>query len=413
MYLIIILVILIGNYIVELIVESLNLSHATGTLPQEFEEFYDAPKYKKSQSYLRENTHFELLNNGVFTSIVIVFILAGGFNLVDNFARSFGLNSILTGVIFAGVLILFLEFLKIPFSAYHTFVIEEKYGFNKTTLKTFLFDILKSWMLGALIGGMVFAGIIWFFERFGAIAWLYSWVAVTLFQIFLMFVAPVVIMPLFNKFEPLEDGELKNSIEQYAKSENFKLKGIFKTDGSRRSTKSNAYFTGFGKYRRIVLFDTLIAAHTVEELVSVLAHEMGHYKKRHILKYIIISVVSTGLMFLALSFFMNNQGLFSVFKMEQVSVYASLLFFGFLYSPINIVISIISNVLSRKYEYESDNYAVSTYGRADAMISALKKLSVNNLSNLTPHPLKVFLEYSHPPVLERIKAIRSVISGKR
>jgi STE24 endopeptidase len=225
-----------------------------------------------------------------------------------------------------------------------------------------------------------------------------------------MFVAPVVIMPLFNKFVPLEEGDLKESIEAYARSQKFKLKGIFTMDGSKRSTKTNAFFTGFGRLRRIVLYDTLIEKHSLRELVSILAHEMGHYKKKHILKSIVISVLTTGLMFYILSMFINNQELFAAFKMEQTSIYASLIFFGFLYSPIQMVLSLFGNMLSRKHEYEADEYSVKTYREPVSMILALKKLSVDNLSNLTPHPLKVFLSYSHPPILKRIQAIRQIVS---
>ncbi|MCX5895293.1 MAG: M48 family metallopeptidase, partial [Proteobacteria bacterium] len=269
-----------------------------------------------------------------------------------------------------------------------------------------ILDILKGWLLTAVIGGAVFSIVLWFFDKTGTWAWLYCWAAVTGIQLFLTFIAPVVIMPLFNKFVPLEEGELKTAIESYARSRGFKMKGVFTMDASKRSTKSNAFFTGFGKFRRIVLFDTLIEKHTVDELVSVLAHEMGHYKKKHVIQSILISIITTGLMFFILSLFLHNKGLFAAFKMKETSIYASLLFFGFLYAPIEMMLSLVGNMLSRKNEYEADGYAVTTYGKPESMITALKKLSVDNLSNLTPHPLKVFLSYSHPPVLERIKAIR-------
>jgi STE24 endopeptidase len=405
-FLLIILAVLIGAYLLDLIVDTLNVRHVTTVLPEEFEGYYDADKYKKSQRYLRENTRFGIISDTVTTPITIAFILFGGFNTVDQFARGFNLGSILTGLIFAGVLLLASQILSIPFSIYSTFVIEEKYGFNKTTPKIFILDILKSWLLIAVIGGIVLSVVLWFFEKAGPLAWLYCWFAVTLFQIFLMFIAPVVIMPIFNKFIPLEEGELKQAIEDYARSQEFKLKGIFTMDGSKRSTKTNAFFTGFGRFRRIVLFDTLVEKHTVKELVSILAHEMGHYKKKHILKSICISILSTGLMFGILSLFLKNRGLFAAFKMQEISIYASLLFFGFLYSPIQMVLSIFGNMLSRRHEYDADEYAVKTYNASASMIAALKKLSVENLSNLTPHPLKVFLSYSHPPVLERIRAIR-------
>ena len=407
-FLIIILAVLIGSYLLDLVVDTLNTRHVKTELPEEFRDCYDADKYKKSQEYLKENTRFGIVSDSIMTPITIVFILFGGFNFVDQFARSFNLGSILTGLIFAGVLMLASQILLIPFSIYSTFVIEERYDFNKTTPKTFVLDILKAWLLVAVIGGILLSVVLWFFEKAGPWAWLYCWVAITLFQLFLMFIAPVVIMPLFNKFFPLDEGDLKSAINSYAGSQDFKMKGVFTMDGSKRSTKSNAFFTGFGKFRRIVLFDTLIEKHTTEELVSVLAHEMGHYKKRHILKSMIISVLTTGLMFYILSLFINNRDLFAAFRMQEMSIYASLLFFAFLYSPIEMILSVFGNMLSRRNEYEADSYSVKTYKKPLSMIAALKKLSVENLSNLTPHPIKVFLSYSHPPVLERIRAIRKM-----
>ena len=407
-FLIIILAILIGTYLLDLVVDTLNVRHAKTELPEEFRDCYDANKYKKSQEYLRENTRFGIVSDSIMTPITIAFILFGGFNFVDQFARSFNLGNILTGLIFAGVLMLASQILLIPFSIYSTFVIEERYDFNKTTPKTFVLDILKAWLLVAVIGGIILSVVLWFFEKAGPWTWLYCWVAITLFQLFLIFITPVVIMPLFNKFFPLDEGDLKKAINDYAGSQDFKMKGVFTMDGSKRSTKSNAFFTGFGRFRRIVLFDTLIEKQTTEELVSVLAHEMGHYKKRHILKSMVISVLTTGLMFYILSLFINNRDLFAAFRMQEMSIYASLLFFAFLYAPIEMILSVFGNMLSRRNEYEADSYSVKTYKKPLSMIAALKKLSVENLSNLTPHPIKVFLSYSHPPVLERIRAIRKM-----
>lgn len=409
-YLLIIIVFLILSSLIDFIADYLNVKNMSDVLPKEFEGYYDGEKYKKSQNYLKDKTKFSFISSSFVLVTGLVFILAGGFNFVDKFARSFGYGEIVSGLIFISVLMLVLNIIKIPFSAYNTFVIEEKYGFNKTTVKTFILDIIKNNVLLILIGLPIFAVIVWFFIEFDSMAWLYAGITVILFELLLTFIAPVLIMPLFNKYIPLEDGELKTELENYANQENFKMKGLFKMDGSKRSTKSNAFFTGFGKFRRIVLFDTLIAKHTTQELVSVLAHEMGHYKKGHIKKFMIMSFVNTMLIFFVLSFFIGNVSLFEAFSMEYISVYGSLVFFGFLYTPISMVLSIIQNSISRKYEYESDRYAVETYKKPEAMIDALKKLSVDNLSNLTPHKFKVFLEYSHPPVLERIKAIKSIES---
>ncbi len=405
-YLAVILLIILFKYVLNFVVDVLNVKSADPALPKEFKGYYDKDKYEKSQNYLKDKTRFGLIEDTAGNILIVGFILLGGFNYIDRFARSFGQGPVVTGLIFAGVLMLMSQIIDIPFSAFNTFVIEEKYGFNKTTVKTFILDIIKGLILGAVIGGAAYAAVIWFFMKAGDLAWIYCWGALTLFELFLMFIAPVVIMPLFNKFIPLEDGELKQTLEDYARAQDFKMKGVFKMDGSRRSTKSNAFFTGFGRFRRIALFDTLIEKHTTDELVSVLAHEIGHYKKKHIIKTMIISIGTTGLMFYILSFFMNNEGLFAAFKMEHISVYASLVFFGFLYAPINMIFSILGSIISRKHEYEADRFAVETYKKPEAFIDALKKLSVDNLSNLTPHPLKVFLDYSHPPVLERIRAIR-------
>jgi len=406
-YLIIILIILIGRYILSLVVERLNITRLTPDLPVEFEGYYDADEYSKSQRYTRENTRFGLFTGTFDIILIVVFILASGFNWIDNIARSIGWTELPTGLVFAGILIIATQLISTPFSIYSTFVIEEKYGFNKTTAKTFILDFLKGLLLTIIIGAPVFALILWFFSETGNLAWLYIWGAITVIQIFLMFIAPVVIMPLFNKFTPLEDGELKDTVEDYVWKQKFKMKGIFTMDGSKRSSKSNAFFTGFGKSRRIVLYDTLIERHTVLELLGVLAHEIGHYKLGHIPKRIITSILTTGLMLFILSYFINNRGLFDAFGMKELSIYAGLVFFSFLYSPISMLIGIVSNIVSRKHEFQADAFAAGTTGERDNMVVALKKLSVHNLSNLTPHPVKVFLEYDHPPVLERIKVLHN------
>jgi len=406
-YLLFILVILIGTYFLGLVVDFLNLRHLKTDLPGEFVGYYDRGRYRTSQEYLRENTLFSMFTDTLMTAVTITFILLEGFNAIDRLARGFHLGSIPTGLIFFGLLLMMYHLMSLPFSIYGTFVIEEKYGFNRTTPKTFVLDILKTWGVIAVLGAILLSAVLWFFERTGALAWLYCWGIVVLFQLFLHYVAPVTIMPIFNRFTPLADGDLKRAIEAYARSQGFKMRGVFSMDGSRRSTKSNAFFTGFGRFRRIILFDTLIQRHSAEELVSILAHELGHYKKHHFLLSLVLSVLTTGLLFFILSLFINNRELFSAFKMEQVSIYASLLFFGFLYTPIEMLLSILGNALSRRQEYQADDFSVTTYRRPRSMIEALKKISTDNLSNLTPHPLKVLLSYSHPPVLERIRAIRN------
>lgn len=407
-YLLIILFILVGKYILDLIIEILNLRHLRTELPGEFVDFYDAERYRNSQKYLKETTRLGVIADSFLTPLIVAFILLGGFNYVDMVARASAVHEIWRGLIFAGILFLAASLINLPFSIYRTFVVEERYGFNRTTVKTFILDLFKGWILAGVLGGVVFAAIIWFFAMTGSAAWLLCWGMVTAFQLFILFVAPVTIMPLFNKFTPLEEGELRLRIEDYARKQDFKIKGVFTMDASRRSTKSNAFFTGFGRFRRIVLFDTLIERHSIDELLSILAHEVGHYQKRHIMKNVLVSVLSTGLMFFLLSFFLNNRGLFDAFRVSHISIYAGLFFFAFLYGPIDMIISILSNFLSRLFEYEADEFSARTYGQPGAMIDGLKKLSVDNLSNLTPHPLKIFLSYSHPPVLERIRALERI-----
>lgn len=395
---------IIGGFLFSLVIELLNFKNITSDIPSEFHGYYDPEKYKKSQDYLKTHTRFGLIEGAFSTIILATFIYYGGFNIVDLTIRDISTHPVAQGLLYIGCLSFLSYLLGLPFQIYDTFVIEERFGFNKTTWKIFISDQIKSLFMGAIIGGLALSVILWFFESV-ANAWLWTFLFVIGFQLFMMFIAPVTIMPLFNKFEPLEDGYLKREIENFAKKENFKLSGLFKMDGSKRSTKANAYFTGFGKFRRIVLFDTLIQKHTKEELIAVLAHEIGHYKLNHIFRQLAVSIVSTALTFYIFSLFMKNPEIFKAFQMEHISIYASLVFFGIFYSPISTLFSLYSLYLSRKYEFEADNYAKETYGHPKALSDALKKLSVDSLSNLNPHPLKVFFEYTHPPVIERVRIL--------
>jgi STE24 endopeptidase len=407
-YLAFVLAMLVGNLVLEWVIARLNLSCLDSRLPDEFIGLYDQEKYARSQDYTRERTRFGLFHSSITTVVTLLFILAGGFNLVDRLARSLVSGPILTGLVFTLALSVLSGLLSLPFSGYSTFVIEARYGFNRTTVKTFVLDLLKGLLLAVLIGAPVLALALWLFGAAGRSAWIVVWIAVTGFQLFMTYLAPVIIMPLFNRFTALEEGDLKNKVEAYAREQGFKLKGIFKMDGSRRSSKANAFFTGLGRHRRIVLFDTLIEKHPSDELLAILAHEVGHFKLGHIRKMMFASIMHTGLLLFLLSFFIRNPGLSAAFRMEHLSIYASLVFFGFLYSPISTVLSIVMNWLSRRHEFEADQYSVRTTGTPEAFIVALKRLSVDSLTNLTPHPLKVFFEYSHPPVLQRIVALRGL-----
>lgn len=407
-WLIVVLTILICSYLLDLVVTHLNTRALEPTLPAEFESYYEKDEYQRSQLYTKERSKFSIIENSFSTIITIGFILVGGFNYVDLLARNQEFGEIITGLLFTAILGSLSFFVRLPFSIYSTFVIEEEFGFNKTTVKTFLLDILKGTLLLMILGGPLLSLIFWFFISTGDLAWVYCWLGVILFSIVMQYLAPVFIMPLFNKFTPIDEGSLKDAIQAYAKSEQFALQGIFTMDGSKRSSKLNAFFTGFGKFRKIVFFDTLLEKLSEKEIIAVLAHEMGHYKLKHILKMMLASIIQTGVMFYLLSLFLTYPQISLAFGLEQPSIYSSLFFFGFLYSPISMLVSIVFNIFSRKHEYEADAYAVETTKSKDSLISGLKKLSLANLSNLTPHPLYVFLHYSHPPILERINRLQSI-----
>ncbi len=405
---VIILTIIIFSFLFEALSDTLNLKKLAKTIPAEFEDVYDAETYANSQNYTRVNTKFSTIRSLFALVILMLFWFSGGFNQLDILVRSWGYGEIVTGLIYIGILLTGYSVLLFPFGLYSTFVIEERFGFNKTTLKTYFLDLVKGALLGVLIGAPILALILAFFMYAGSYAWVYAWGCLLVISIFMQYISPKWIMPIFNKFTPLEEGELKSTIMDYAQKVDFPISGLFVIDGSRRSSKSNAFFTGFGKNKRIALYDTLIENHTTEELVSILAHEIGHYKKKHIIKGMFTGFLHSGLLFFLLSVFLYNKGLYEAFYMENTSIYSGLLFFSLLFGPVDTLLSIFIQLMSRKHEYEADAFAVHTTRRPEVMVSTLKKLSKDNLSNLTPHPLYVFLNYSHPPVLERIKAIRNI-----
>ena len=405
----VIILVTIGiDFILNAWADYLNLKMLRPELPESFSGVYEPVQYRKSQEYLRVNTRFGWIAGSLNVVLLLIFWFAKGFPLLDQWVRSWNFSPILSGLIFIGILGLIKAVISLPFSVYGTFVIEERFGFNKTTWSTFMLDLLKGLILAILLGAPLLAGILFFFEYAGAYAWLFCWIAVTLYMLAIQFIAPTWIMPLFNKFKALEAGELKSAILSYAESIKFPVQNVYVMDGSRRSSKSNAFFTGFGKHKRIALFDTLIKKHSVKELLAILAHEMGHYKKKHILLSMTLGIAQTGLMLYLLSLFISYPGLFDAFYMDHTSVYGGMIFFAMLYSPLDFFIGMIMQVVSRKNETAADRFAVQTTGDPRAMADALKKLSAHNLTNLTPHPFYVFLNYSHPPVLERINNISQV-----
>jgi STE24 endopeptidase len=409
---IVILSAILLQFLLDLVSNILNLRALKLEPPAALEDVFSPDAYSKSQQYLRETTQFNLLVGSFGLSLLLAFWFLGGFNWLDLLVRSWELGSIVSGLLYTGILMAVYDIIMLPYSIYSTFIIEQRYGFNKTTTATFIADRLKVLLLATALGGPILACILAIFESAGANGWLFCWAAVTGYVLAVEFIAPNWIMPLFNKFTPLEEEELRTAILGYAGSVAFPVQNLFVIDGSRRSSKSNAFFTGFGRNKRIALFDTLIARHTIPELVAVLAHEIGHYTKKHIIRGMVISILHFGLLFFLLSLFIDNPLLYQAFYVQQPSIYTGLIFFGLLYTPAEFLLSILMNMLSRKFEYEADRFAAQSIPDASAMTAALKKLSTDNLSNLTPHPFFVFLHYSHPPLLQRMEAIEKVMDTK-
>lgn len=385
----------------------LNLRALKGELPREFADVYDASAYRRSQEYTLVNSRFHFVESGFDLAVLLAFWLAGGFGWLDGLIRGWDLNPIWSGIVFLVIIVGVKGLLGLPFSIYAVFVIEKRFEFNRTTPGTFVLDRVKGIALGAVIGLPLVAGFLALFTYGGRFAWIYAWAAVVAFSVVMQIIAPAVIMPLFNKFTPLVDGELKDAILAYAKKVDFPLAGVYSMDASRRSSKGNAFFTGFGRRKRIALFDTLIERSPVGELVTVLAHEVGHYKKRHVLIGTIVSAVETGLFLGLFSVFLDEQGLFTAFGVDTPGIWTGVIFVSILLRPMELVLSVAGAALSRWHERQADRFAVATTGRGDLLASGLKRLSKDNLSNLTPHPWYVFLEYSHPPTLERVRALEA------
>ena len=406
-YAVVIPIALVVEYSLHLAADLLNLRALAPELPDEFRDVYDSERYRRSQEYTRVNTRFGMIPTTFDLAVLLAFWYGGGFQWLDKLVRGLGYGPILTGLVYMGLLVGAKLVLGLPFSWYGTFVIEERFGFNKTTLKTFWLDVLKSIALAVVLGGPLLAGILWFFEAAGSVAWIWCWALVSAFALLIQFIAPTWIMPLFNKFTPLEEGELREAVMGYAQKVGFPLDGLFVIDGSRRSTKANAFFTGFGKHKRIALFDTLTEKQSTGELVAIVAHEIGHYKRGHIRKRLIIGIVQSGLVFFLLSLFLTERGLFDAFYMDEMSNYTGLIFFGMLFSPIDLVLSFFVQAFSRQNEFEADAYARETTGTGERLVASLKQLAAESLQNLTPHPFYVKLHYSHPPLMNRIEALRS------
>ena len=403
----IIIAIVIFNYLVSRALEYLNARKYGDPIPEGLEDVYDQKEYRRSMDYKKVNYRFAILTGTFSFVLIMLMFFMKGFSFADDLVRRITEHPVLVALLFFGLLMFASDLLNTPFAVYDTFVIEERFGFNKTTVKTYITDKLKSWMLGAVIGGGILSAIIWFYQITGKNFWIFAWILVSAFTIFMTMFYSTLIVPLFNKQTPLEEGELRDAITSFSNKAGFKLDNIFVIDGSKRSTKANAYFSGLGAKKRIVLFDTLINDLDTGEIVGVLAHEIGHYKKKHTLAGVILSIIQTGVILFILSLFVGSPVLSEALGTDIPSFHIGLIAFGILYSPISMILGIGMNAMSRKNEYQADRYAGEKYNPS-ALINGLKKLSRKNLSNLTPHRLYVFFNYSHPPLFQRINALRNL-----
>ncbi len=403
----IILAIVAAEFVLERVLDYLNQKERSEQLPENLSGIYDEEKYKKSQQYAAAKDKIGFISS-TFGFVVTIAMILGGFALLDNFVREITDNSIYQTLLFFAIIGFGSDLISTPFSLYNIFVIEEKFGFNKMSIGTYIADKVKGWILGGIIGGGLLYLFVLFYQTFPEYFWLYAWGIFMAFSLFITMFYTNLIVPLFNKLKPLEDGELRTAIENYANSVNFPLKNIMVIDGSKRSTKANAYFSGLGGSKNIVLYDTLIEKHTTQELVAVLAHEVGHYKKKHTLQGLFISAFTMLLTLFVLSLVIKNPALSAALGASQPSLHMGLIAFSILYSPLSTITGLLMNIFSRKNEYEADAYAANT-SSGKALMDALKNLSVDTLSNLTPHKAYVFFYYSHPPLLKRLGALRNYV----
>jgi STE24 endopeptidase len=399
-----ILIIPVTGFIVERYLDYLNSLMWSDTLPEKLKGICDAGEYKKTQLYQKENNRLSFWSSSFNLAVILIMIIAGGFALIDNVARGFSSNAIFIALVFFGIIGLVSDIINIPFSLYDTFVIEKKYGFNTMTVRTFITDHLKSWIIALLVGIPVLGLITWFYYKTGKSFWLYAWGLITVFSVFINLFYSELIVPLFNKQIPLPEGSLRSRIEDFSQKTGFRLRNIYIIDGSKRSTKANAYFSGFGPKKRIVLYDTLQKELSEEEIVAVLAHEIGHYKKKHVLLNLFFSILITGLMLFLLSVVVSSPSLSRALGTQNASFHLGLIVFGILYSPLSLLIGLLTNYISRKNEFAADRFA-GEYYKSGILAAALKKLSVKNLSNMMPHPAYVFFHYSHPPLLQRLERL--------
>lgn len=397
-----------ASYVFEQLLEYINLKARRTDIPDEIASFYDRERYVKSLNYNEELTRFSFFSSAFSFAVSMAMLLGGGFGWLDDFLRLYVRNETTLALAFFGILMLASDLLSLPFQLYSTFGIEEKYGFNKTTYQTFFLDKVKGYFLAALIGAPLLSLLIYFIQTLGPSFWIWFAIVSSGFILFLNMFYTSLILPLFNKLTPLPDGELKSAIQDFAARVDFPLDNVYVIDGSKRSSKANAFFSGIGRKKKIVLYDTLIQKHSLDELVAVLAHEVGHFKKKHIIRGLVLSVLQVFFTLFVLSIMVYDENLSLALGGSQLSIHLNLIAFSILFAPISGITGLLMNMYSRKNEFEADAYASETFS-GSALADALKKLSVDSLSNLYPHPLYVFFHYSHPPLLKRLAAIQKTL----
>lgn len=403
--LIIIIAIVTLDFVLERWLDFLNRKNKQHQLPEELSGIYDEEQYQKSMAYQQANDKFGAVAATFSFLLTLTLLLTGAFGWLDGLLRPYFDNPVWLALAYFGILYLASDLINIPFQLYGTFVIEEKFGFNKMDAKTFVLDKLKGYLLTAMIGGAVLGLFLYLIVMIGRDFWWYFWIIASVLMVLINMFYTSIFVPMFNKLTPLADGALKQAIESYSRKVAFPLDQIYVIDGSKRSAKSNAFFSGIGSKKKVVLYDTLIEHHTNEELVAIIAHEVGHYKKKHIVSGMLLSILQIGFTLFVLSLLIFNKELSLALGADQLGIHLNLIAFGILYSPISTITGLLMNVMSRKNEYEADAYATHTYG-GEPLQKALKSLSVHNMSNLLPHEWYVFFHYSHPPLLQRLQAIR-------
>lgn len=396
--------ILIFGFLVPKILEYLQVSMPQQPVPPILAEYLTDAKLLEARSYQKDNFKFKLITSSFTFLLTLLFITQGWFGEIDSWIRGFGFSSFLNSLLFFGLVFIVSDILSLPFDYYNTFVIEEKYGFNKTTLLTFFSDKLLAYLLSLLVGGGLLLIFLWLIHSMGSNFWWQFWIIASVFMVVVYVGYAAWIIPLFNTLTPLADGEVRDKLLQYAAKVNFSVKHIFVMDGSRRSAKANAFFSGLGKQKKIVLYDTLLEQHSPEELVAVLAHEIGHYKKKHLKWGMLVSVVEVGLLLFLLGQVVFSENMSLALGGTTLSVPLNIIGFTMLFAPLSMVMGIGTNWLSRKHEFEADAYAKETFG-GKPLAKALKTLSVKSLSTIHPHPWYVFVNYSHPPLLERLERL--------